>query len=89
MKELDANLVNSRSIAPFDGKILQKMAEVGDIIQPGMPIIVFADTSRLQIQVEVPNRILGQLSVGQKLSARLDNSDSNIEVRVARIFPMA
>lgn len=89
IKELDENIINSTSIAPFDGTILNKMVEVGDIIQPGMPLIVFADTSRLQVQVEVPNRLLEQLTVGQKLPARLDNADSDIEVRVARIFPMA
>jgi len=89
IKELDENIINSTSIAPFDGTILNKMVEVGDIIQPGMPLIVFADTSRLQVQAEVPNRLLEQLTVGQKLPARLDNADSDIEVRVARIFPMA
>lgn len=89
IRELDENLINATSIAPFDGIILNKMAEVGDIIQPGMPLIVFGDTSRLQIQVEVPNRLLNQLSVGQKLKAQLDSSDSEIVVQVAQIFPMA
>ena len=89
IKELDENLINATSIAPFDGKILKKMAEVGDIIQPGMPIIVFGDTSRLQIQIEAPNRLLNQLTIGQKLLARLDGAKADIEVQVARIFPMA
>lgn len=89
IRELDENLINATSIAPFDGIILNKMAEVGDIIQPGMPLIVFADTSRLQVQVEVPNRLLNQLTVGQQLKARLDGSHSEIDVQVAQIFPMA
>ncbi|MCP3850392.1 MAG: efflux RND transporter periplasmic adaptor subunit [Gammaproteobacteria bacterium] len=89
IKELDENLINASSIAPFDGTILKKMAEVGDIIQPGMPIIVFGDTSRMQIQIEVPNRLVNKLTVGQKLSARLDGDKTDIEVKVSRIFPMA
>ncbi len=89
IKELDENLINATSIAPFDGTILNKMAEVGDIIQPGMPIIVFGDTSRMQVQIEVPNRLLNQLTVGQKLPARLDGDKVDIQVQVARIFPMA
>ncbi|MCW8930598.1 MAG: efflux RND transporter periplasmic adaptor subunit [Gammaproteobacteria bacterium] len=89
IKELDENLINATSIAPFDGTIINKMAEVGDIIQPGMPIIIFADTSRMQIQIEVPNRLLNHLTVGQKLSARLDGDKTDIPVQVARIFPMA
>jgi multidrug efflux pump subunit AcrA (membrane-fusion protein) len=89
IRELDENIHNAKSIAPFDGTILNKMVEVGDIIQPGMPMIIFADTSRMQIQVEVPNRMLDQLNVGQTIPAELDNSHKPIEVRVARIFPMA
>ncbi len=89
LKELDENILKTKTYAPFDGKILNKMTETGDIVQPGMPIIVFADTRRLQVQIEVPNRILSNLSVGQQIPARLDNSPSSINVRVARIFPMA
>ncbi len=89
IRELDENLINATSIAPFDGIILKKMAEVGDIIQPGMPLIVFGDTSRLQLQVEVPNRLLKQVKVGQQLKAQLDGSNDEITVQVAQIFPMA
>ena len=48
--ELDANLQNLLSIAPFKGVIVKKMIEVGDIVQPGMPLLVFADTSIMQIR---------------------------------------
>ncbi len=87
--ELDANIENSKSIAPFDGVIVKKMVEVGDIVQPGMPLVVFADTSVMQIQVEVPARLVAALHENSIVSARLDNSGSLIPARVARIFPMA
>lgn len=89
IKEIDVNLENAISVAPFDGVILKKMVEVGDIIQPGMPIITFADVSELQIRVEVPTNLLRMLKVGDKLQARLDGSDTLTSVTVDRIYPSA
>jgi len=87
--ELDANIENLQSIAPFKGIIVKKMVEVGDIVQPGMPLVVFADTSIMQIQVEVPARLLANINKNSIVSARLDRESSLIPVKVSRIFPMA
>ena len=89
INELDESLANAVSRAPFDGVIVTKMVEVGDIVQPGMPLVTFADTSRMQIQVDVPTRLLGRLVPGGTVPARLDRGTDSIQVVVARIFPMA
>lgn len=89
IRELDANIENAVSIAPFDGIIVQKMIEVGDVVQPGMPLVVFADTSEMEIQLEVPTRLIQSLSEGEEIQARLDRGSSLVKGRIARIFPMA
>lgn len=89
IRELDENIENSKSIAPFNGVITKKMVEVGDVVQPGMPLVVFADTSKLQVQVEVPARLINALDNNSIVSARLDGSQNLIQAKVARIFPMA
>lgn len=87
--ELDANLENLMSVAPYKGVIVKKMVEVGDIVQPGMPLVVFADTSIMQIQVEVPARLISNLNENSVVSARLDRGSTLIPAKVSRIFPMA
>jgi RND family efflux transporter MFP subunit len=87
--ELDESIKNLSSVAPFQGVIVKKMVEVGDVVQPGMPIVVFADTSRMYIQVEVPARLVSNLSVDAEVSARLDQGAQPVPVKVDRIFPMA
>lgn len=89
IRELDESLQNTISYAPFDGVILKKMVEKGDIVQPGMPLISFADITRLQIRVEVPTRLLGLISVGSRVQAQLDGASDPVPVMVDRIFPMA
>jgi len=89
LRELDESLQNANSYAPFDGVILKKMVEQGDIVQPGMPLVSFADITRLQIRVDVPTRLLSVIQVGNQVQASLDGQSEPIPVRVDRIFPMA
>ncbi|MCB1875531.1 MAG: efflux RND transporter periplasmic adaptor subunit [Chromatiales bacterium] len=89
IKEIDAKLRDSVSEAPFSGVIVHKYVEVGDTVQPGQPLIDFADTSELQIQLDVPQRLRPGLAEGMRLDARLDSSADWIPVTVDRIFPVA
>ncbi|MCB1877945.1 MAG: efflux RND transporter periplasmic adaptor subunit [Chromatiales bacterium] len=88
IRELDENVKNASAVAPFDGVVLNKMVEVGDVVQPGMPLMVFGDKSLLQIQVEVPSRLLRGLKEGGMVQARVDHGEE-ITVTVDRIFPSA
>jgi RND family efflux transporter MFP subunit len=85
---IDAKLRDARSIAPFNGIIVKKMAEIGDTVQPGMPLLMFSDVTSLQIQVEVPARLVPGLYIGMLVPARLDVGGWG-QVRVAQIFPIA
>ncbi len=89
IRELDESLKNTVSYAPFDGVILKKMIEKGDIVQPGMPLVSFADITRLQVRVDVPTRLLKVIKAGSKVQAQLDGESNPVPVVVDRIFPMA
>jgi multidrug efflux pump subunit AcrA (membrane-fusion protein) len=89
IRELDEALKNTVSRAPFDGVILKKMVEKGDIVQPGMPLVTFGDINRLQIRVDVPTRLLKVIKSGIQVEALLDGETEPVTVVVARIFPMA
>ncbi len=87
--ELDENLINAASYAPFDGVILKKMIEKGDIVQPGMPLVTFADITKLEIRVEVPTNLLRMIREGDKIQARMDGTDQLTPATVSRIYPSA
>lgn len=89
LREIDEALNNAASYAPFDGVIVKKMVEKGDIVQPGMPLISFADVTRLQIRAEVPTQLLRVVKMGGLIHTRLDGYSNLIKVSVDRIFPMA
>ncbi|MET0089895.1 MAG: efflux RND transporter periplasmic adaptor subunit [Candidatus Thiodiazotropha sp.] len=89
IQAIDAKLRDTKSLAPFDGVIMKKFVEVGDTVQPGQPLLKYADVEYLQIVVDVPGRLRPGLNEGMMLRAELDVGDREVPVRVAQIFPMA
>ncbi len=88
IEALDAKLRDTKGQAPFNGVIIKKLVEVGDTVQPGQHLLKFADTNTLQIQVEVPARLVPGLQVGMVVPSKLDVGGW-VQVRVAQIFPIA
>lgn len=87
LREIDAHLRDTRTISPFNGVIVQKMVEAGDTVQPGQPLLKFADLTDLQLAVEVPSRLLGSVQGGMVVPAILDFNNQFVDVRVAQIYP--
>ena len=89
MDGLDARMRDARSVAPFDGVIINLMVEVGDTVQPGTPLITYAFTDYLRIDADVPVRLAAGLSEGMIVVARLDVGGLEVDAKVAQIFPVA
>ncbi|MCB1785392.1 MAG: efflux RND transporter periplasmic adaptor subunit [Chromatiaceae bacterium] len=91
IRAIDAKLRDAKSLAPFDGVIVEKFVEEGDTVQPGQPMLKLADVTWLQIEVDVPARLaqgLQPMGVLQN-AATFDDHPEPVAVRVAQIFPMA
>lgn len=89
LQALDSKIRDARGIAPFAGVIVKKHVEVGDTVQPGQPLLNFADIEYLQVEVDVPARLRTGLSEGQMVQAEIEPGNQRAPVRVAQIFPMA
>ncbi|WP_198264419.1 efflux RND transporter periplasmic adaptor subunit [sulfur-oxidizing endosymbiont of Gigantopelta aegis] len=89
INEINASIRDTRSIAPFKGMIIKKLVEVGDTVQPGMPLISYANTDYIRIRTEVPVRLVPFIKVGDTVRAYLDVSGMMIPAKVAQIYPLA
>jgi multidrug efflux pump subunit AcrA (membrane-fusion protein) len=90
LQEIDAKLKDVKSVAPFDGYITRKHVNKGDTVQPGQPLLSFANMAQLQIQADVPTRLSAPLAPGFITQVRLDDPNQTVvRARVAQIFPMA
>ncbi len=64
--------------APFDGVILTRQAELGEVVLPGTPIITLADLDHLWVRVYVPETDLGKVHWGQAVEVRTDTYPNKI-----------
>ena len=89
LESIEARLRDAQVIAPFEGVILERMVEVGDTVQPGMPLVKFAYIDFLRVLADVPVRLAAGLEEGMLVPARLDAGGEEVMVRVAQIYPVA
>lgn len=59
-----ANLNDTRVVAPFDGTVLEKLVETGEILAPGTPIVTFMDMENLYAKVYVAERDIAKVKLG-------------------------
>lgn len=80
----------TRLTSPISGVILQRMREPGDLIQPGNEVLQIADFNRVQVRVEVSEKELALVRIGQSVNVKLDAfPQETIAGRVTRISPAA
>lgn len=89
LREVEAMLRDSRAVAPFDAIIVKKLVEVGQTVQPGQPLLKLADSHALQLQVEVPVRLVSGIHQDMVMPVILDVGTTRVQARVAQIYPVA
>ncbi len=75
--------------APFDGVVMKKWAEVGDLAAPGKPLVGIEDTSALQVEADVPEAIASRIRRDARLGIRVDSLTNELLGVVAEIAPAA
>ncbi len=76
----NANLDNTRIRAPFDGTVLRKDAEVGEVVSPVASgggftrgaVVTMADLETLEVEVDVNEAYIAQIRSGQPARIILD-----------------
>jgi RND family efflux transporter MFP subunit len=89
VSEAETMLGHARVVAPFDGVITRKLADVGDLATPGRPLVEIEDPTRLRFEADVPEALLDQLRLGAKLPVRIASLKNAAEGVVSEIAPVA
>lgn len=74
--------------APGDGVVISRKVEIGDVVQPGVPLLVLSRDGRTQITAQIDEKNLGLLRVGQIAVGSADAyPDRSFPARLATIVP--
>ena len=71
--------------APFDGIVDKIDVRVGEMAQPGFPIIRLVSMSRMYIKADVSESFVGKFSVGQEVDVYFPSTDVKLESTVRSI----
>jgi len=75
--------------APFAGQITAKPANAGDLATPGLPLLVLENNRRLQVVTAVPEALVVNIHIGDRLAVRIPAADLVTTGTVAEVAPAA
>ena len=75
--------------APKRGVVVDRLAEEGNMAQPGQPLLVLYDRKSLRLEVPVMENLAVNLEPGDKLDVYIDARDRQIKATVDEIVPQA
>jgi len=82
---LEARLSRCAIRAPYDGRIVERLASLYETPTPSQPILRIADASAVEIQIIGPSAWLKWLREGADFSFRIDETGEEFKARVRRI----
>ena len=90
LAEAQANLQDLTVRAPFDGTVVTRAAEPGEVVQAGTAIVTLLDLKRVYLRGFIPEGQIGKVKLHQAARIFLDsNPNQAVEAEVARIDPQA
>jgi multidrug resistance efflux pump len=90
LAEGEAVLAERRLLAPIDGTILSRPAEVGDVVSPGTPMFQIVDLNRLYVKVYIPEPDVPKIRLGDPADVTVDAFPGRrFKARVTKIYDQA
>lgn len=81
LKLAEVALENTYLKSPFDGVVVQKSADIGNLLEPGQTALVVADEQHAWVSANVEETSVGLVKVGQPVHISIDEG-GNIEGKI-------
>jgi len=78
LSEVNALLTYANIKAPFNGTITSKMVNVGDLTNPGMPLLNIENSSSYEVKTLLTELQVAQIKVGGKASVTIKSSNKKL-----------
>jgi RND family efflux transporter MFP subunit len=85
--EVSAMMAYSSLTAPFDGVVTQKLADEGNMANPGMPVLTVEQTTQLQVSATVSESDINLLKKGDKAQVEIKAIGKTVECTISEISP--
>jgi HlyD family secretion protein len=90
LAEAQANSHDLTVVAPFNGTVLTRAAEPGEVVTAGTAIVTLLDLTKVYLRGFIPEGQIGRVKLGQPAHIYLDsNTNQPLDAYVSRIDPQA
>jgi len=89
LEEARTALTYTRIIAPFDGRIVDRFAELGDTAQPGSKLLALYNPLSLRVEAQVREHLALGLEVGQPLQVEIPSLGKVVDAVIEERVPAA
>ncbi|SKB65298.1 RND family efflux transporter, MFP subunit [Salegentibacter holothuriorum] len=87
--EINAQFAYSNITAPFSGVVTDKNVEVGDMANPGMPLLRLQVPGNFEVRASVPESEIASVTEGKKVEVLIKSSGETLEGVVSEISTSA
>jgi len=85
LKEINVQLGYANIVAPFSGKIAQKMVQQGNMANPGMPLFSIESAGNLLVVVDVPASEIKHLQLKDEVEIWVQDVDQVLKGKISLI----
>ncbi len=85
LETLDSQLQQSNVYAPFDGIIDNIPVRIGEMAQPGQPLLRIVNQKEMYISADVSESFLGKFSEGQTVSVFFPNINKRLTSKISSL----
>ena len=90
LAEAQANRQDLTIRAPFEGSVITRTAEPGEVITAGTAVVTLLDMSKVYLRGFIPEGEIGKVKLGQQARVFLDSDSGKwLDASVSRIDPQA
>lgn len=89
VREVESRLGETLLKAPFDGVVVKRNQEPGDVALPGSPVLTLQQSRELRIESAIPSNCAGLVKLGDDLKVRIASPETETHAVVDEIQPAA
>jgi len=89
VKQAQEQLSYTRIIAPYSGIVSQRMVEVGELVNPGQPLMSGFAIDTLRITTDIPHKFIQKLNSNAHHPIQIDIQGDIINAEKYTLFPYA
>ena len=89
VREVEVALGYARVTAPFDGVVVSRQVDPGDLAWPGRPLFRLMDPKHMRLEANVREGLAGKIRPGQTLAVTVEAVGARVEGTVDQVVPSA